>query len=278
MTANAITVVAVLFANAINWAQELIALHLVAGHPGITHLIEAFEDQDFVYFILELCSPNDLCTRIRSRQYLPEGLAAAYFSSMVKTAAFFQQLGKLTFDFLGCTYFTTTIDTLCTYRVSSALPIMWVMCLTAAHTPAAERLNMQERCVPVGTKSAGLLSILLQPGMTLLSTGLMHRDFKPDNFLLTDHPDASASLKVADFGNSTILPLGASLSDAVGSVQYQAPEVQLGAYAFAADLWSLGVTLYNMLCGLMPFDGNGGKMLSAFVHFPSCILSSDTCS
>lgn len=91
----------------------------------------------------------------------------------------------------------------------------------------------------------------------------MHRDFKPDNFLLTDSLDASASLKVADFGHSVLVAPGTSLADIVGSLPYHAPEVQQGRYAYSADLWSLGVTLYNMLSGLMPsFDGNAGKMLS----------------
>ena len=75
--------------------QEHIALHLVAGHPGIANLIEAFEDQDYVYFILELCSQGDLLTRI-SQQHLPESLAAAYWSSMVTTTAYLHQLGKTT--------------------------------------------------------------------------------------------------------------------------------------------------------------------------------------
>lgn len=100
--------------------------------------------------------------------------------------------------------------------------------------------------------------------MVLLPAGLMHRDFKPDNFLLTDSRDASASLKVADFGYSALVSLGTSLADVVGSIPYHAPEVQQGHYAYPADLWSLGVTLYNMLSGLMPF-GNAGKMLSRLV-------------
>lgn len=73
--------------------QELIALHLIADHPGVASLIESFEDQDFVYLILELCQ-GDLCASIVSQQYLPEPLAAAYFSSMVKTTAYLQQLGN----------------------------------------------------------------------------------------------------------------------------------------------------------------------------------------
>lgn len=73
--------------------QEFIALHLVAGHPGITNLMEAFEDQDYVYFILELCSQGDLSTTIWFQQYLPESLAAAYWSTIMKTTAYLHQLG-----------------------------------------------------------------------------------------------------------------------------------------------------------------------------------------
>lgn len=98
----------------------------------------------------------------------------------------------------------------------------------------------------------------------LLLAGLMHRDLKPDNFLLTSNPDAAASLKVADFGCSALLPLGATLTDIVGNVHYRAPEVQSGTYAFAAEMWSLGVTLHNMLSGSMPCRDSAGQSLPAF--------------
>ena len=88
----------------------------------------------------------------------------------------------------------------------------------------------------------------------------MHRDFKPNNFLVTD---AAAPIKVADFGQSAILPLGATLTDDVGNVHFRAPEVQSGTYSLAADLWSLGVTLHTMLSGLMPVRDPAGKILPA---------------
>lgn len=111
----------------------------------------------------------------------------------------------------------------------------------------------------------------------LLFAGLMHRDLKPDNFLLTANPDAAASLNVADFGCSTLLPLGATLTDVVGSVHYRAPEVQSGTYAFAADLWSLGVTLHNMLSGTMPCRDAAGKLLPAFLQILGGSCSQPLC-
>ena len=122
-----------------------------------------------------------------------------------------------------------------------------------------------------------MLPCLLQSSMVMLPAGLVHCDFKPDNFLLTGSPDPCTALKVADFGHSAIVPLGASLqADVVGSVHYCAPEVQQGVYIYPSEVWSLGVTLYNMLFGLMPFfSGNAGKLLTlacTSYHFPKCCL------
>lgn len=76
------------------WLQELIALQLVAGLPGIAHLIEALETKDWVCFVLEPCSQADLRTIINP-QHLPEDEAAAVCSDMVETATYLQQLGTI---------------------------------------------------------------------------------------------------------------------------------------------------------------------------------------
>ena len=95
----------------------------------------------------------------------------------------------------------------------------------------------------------------------------MHRDFKPDNFLISDQPDG---LKAADFGLSALLAAGDTLSGDVGTPGYQAPEVLQGqVHTFAADLWSLGVTLYTMLSGLMPFNAMAGDV-NPFNRFATC--------
>ncbi|KAL0432143.1 UNVERIFIED_CONTAM: Calcium-dependent protein kinase SK5 [Sesamum latifolium] len=80
----------------------------------------------------------------------------------------------------------------------------------------------------------------------------MHRDLKPENFLF-DTPDEDAKLKATDFGLSVFYKPGQYLSDVVGSPYYVAPEVLHKFYGPEADVWSAGVILYILLCGVPPF-------------------------
>ena len=89
------------------------------------------------------------------------------------------------------------------------------------------------------------------------SAGVMHRDIKPENFLLTDRTEA-AVIKAADFGLCTYFKPGQRFRHIVGSAYYVAPEVLQKNYSHEADMWSLGVVLYILLCGLPPFWGDTG--------------------
>lgn len=90
--------------------------------------------------------------------------------------------------------------------------------------------------------------------------GVAHRDLKLENVLLT----REGRVKVIDFGLSHVYPLDANggfdrstpLTDMCGSKSYAAPEVLSGrGYdGFAADVWSLGVSLFAMLSGFFPLD------------------------
>ncbi|KAJ9559118.1 hypothetical protein OSB04_013732 [Centaurea solstitialis] len=84
------------------------------------------------------------------------------------------------------------------------------------------------------------------------SLGVMHRDLKPENFLFVDE-DEDSLLKAIDFGLSTFFKPGQVLTDVVGSPYYVAPEVLLKKYGPEADIWSSGVILYILLCGVPPF-------------------------
>jgi serine/threonine protein kinase len=64
----------------------------------------------------------------------------------------------------------------------------------------------------------------------------------------------SGLLKVADFGTSRFLEIAAHGTTVIGSPPYMAPEQFLGKAVFASDIYSLGVTMYQMLTGVMPYD------------------------
>lgn len=91
--------------------------------------------------------------------------------------------------------------------------------------------------------------------------GICHRDLKPENVLLT----SDGRVKLADFGMASLLTPGCLLETSCGSPQYVAPEVILGeSYAGpVADVWSLGVVLYAMTTGGLPFDDDNLQRLTS---------------
>ena len=80
--------------------------------------------------------------------------------------------------------------------------------------------------------------------------GVIHRDLRPANVLVSE----SGTLKVADFGTSRFLEIAARGTTIIGSPPYMAPEQFRGEAVFASDLYSLGITVYQMLTGVLPYD------------------------
>src|SRR6476660_739051 len=91
---------------------------------------------------------------------------------------------------------------------------------------------------------------------------VLHRDLRPSNVLVAD----SGMLKVADFGTSRFLEIAAHGTTVIGSPPYMAPEQFHGKAVFASDIYSLGVTMYQMLTGILPYDtpapADIGKLMS----------------
>ncbi|GLT84835.1 hypothetical protein SLE2022_030470 [Rubroshorea leprosula] len=82
--------------------------------------------------------------------------------------------------------------------------------------------------------------------------GVVHRDLKPENFLFTSSGE-DADMKLIDFGLSDFIRTEERLNDIVGSAYYVAPEVLHRSYSLEADIWSIGVITYILLCGSRPF-------------------------
>ncbi|XP_043716133.1 CDPK-related kinase 3-like [Telopea speciosissima] len=82
--------------------------------------------------------------------------------------------------------------------------------------------------------------------------GVVHRDLKPENFLFTTR-DEDAPMKLIDFGLSDFIRPDERLNDIVGSAYYVAPEVLHRSYCMEADIWSIGVITFILLCGSRPF-------------------------
>ncbi|KJE98206.1 CAMK/CAMKL protein kinase, variant [Capsaspora owczarzaki ATCC 30864] len=83
-------------------------------------------------------------------------------------------------------------------------------------------------------------------------SALIHRDLKPENLLL----DSDLNIKIIDFGFSNVYRTDMVLNTFCGSPYYAAPEMIVGQSYVGPeiDIWSMGVILYTLLCGHLPFD------------------------
>lgn len=99
-------------------------------------------------------------------------------------------------------------------------------------------------------------SIAIQVSMGLQAAhnnDIVHRDVKPQNIIIS----TDGKVKVTDFGIARAATSNTISSNVMGSVHYSSPEQARGGYSdYKSDIYSLGITMYEMLTGHVPFDGD----------------------
>lgn len=106
----------------------------------------------------------------------------------------------------------------------------------------------------LNVKEATSIAIQVSLGLEAAhKCGIIHRDVKPQNIMIS----TDGKVKLSDFGIARAASSNTISSNAMGSVHYSSPEQVRGGYANAqSDIYSLGITLYEMVTGHLPFEGD----------------------
>lgn len=106
----------------------------------------------------------------------------------------------------------------------------------------------------LSVKEATSIAIQVSMGLEAAhSHGIVHRDVKPQNIIIS----MDGKVKVTDFGIARAASSNTISSNVMGSVHYSSPEQVRGGYSDEkSDIYSLGITMYEMVTGKVPFDGD----------------------
>ena len=106
----------------------------------------------------------------------------------------------------------------------------------------------------LGVREATSIAVQVSMGLDAAHRkGIIHRDVKPQNIIIS----TDGKVKVTDFGIARAASSNTISSNVMGSVHYSSPEQARGGYSDEkSDIYSLGITIYEMLTGHLPFDGD----------------------
>ena len=134
---------------------------------------------------------------------------------------------------------------------------------------------------PCGMPVTLVLRLLhqLASGVAYLhSLNVIHRDIKPSNLYLVNETSNSYILKIGDFGSAVHTNPDDLRLSVMGSTPYMAPEIITGSgHSCQADIWSIGITVHELLSNSLPFDGDTPQeIMRKILRSPySCLETSD---
>jgi tRNA A-37 threonylcarbamoyl transferase component Bud32 len=143
------------------------------------------------------------------------------------------------------------------------------------------QLRSHAEAVKYEIRTAHAMRSILSVLKYLHSICIVHRDIKPEHFLLTTDERETQKIKLIDFGLARKHKPGtAPMKTFTGSPSFVAPEVIARKYDHMCDMFSVGVTAYFLLTGMLPFDGPTDKETFDLIsegkfEFPSSLLLSD---
>lgn len=140
----------------------------------------------------------------------------------------------------------------------------------------AEGVSLREFLVQQGRLSLNLALDLIQQAAAALTSahasGVIHRDVKPENFMVCFGADGRPILKVVDFGIAKVVTSDGSTqltrpTDIIGTPRYMAPEQFTGEEIDSRiDVYALGIVLFEMLTGRAPFEGTFSEIIGKHIY------------
>jgi len=158
---------------------------------------------------------------------------------------------------LKCVQHPSVVRTLDIFETKDKVHVVMELCEGGMlYSAVQDGLEFEEAHV------AMLMRQILAGVAYLHASGICHRDLKPEN-VLCDSSVAPRVVKIADFGLSNVFgPQDSVMSTLIGTPEFIAPEIAMRRpYGPAVDVWAVGMIMYNVVAGKLPFDEEGDAVI-----------------